>query len=275
MPQENINKIWNAGKLFEEPKPEQSAKEPTPDENKLSNVKRKINVAKAFIPTQEDPFKQKVEAVLKGIEEEPAFAPDTAGEEEKPVPADAEVVVGKGQNEIGRDLIAGTSIYVEGNAGNATGYHMSGGKISANGNVGDWAGDSMSGGEIYVEGNAGGATGSHMSGGEIHLEGDAWHGTGDHMSGGEIRVNGNVKNKTGDSMLGGEIRVNGNAGDWTGCFMHGGTLRIDGDVASFDGTAFISDNKGTIIWKGQTIWENGQQVEPGWTNLNVKEKIVK
>jgi len=253
MPQENLNKIYNAGKYFEQ-KPEQPTKEPTPDENKPSNVKRKISVVKAFIPEQEDSFKKKVEAVLKGIE--PASASATAGEEEKTVPDDAEVVVGKGQNEIGRDLIAGKSIRVTGNAG-------------------DWAGYQMSGGEIYIEGNAGGATGYQMSGGEIHLEGDARHGNGSSMSGGEIHIKGNVENKTGDSMFGGEIRVNGNAGDWTGCFMHGGTLRIDGDVASFDKTAFSSNNKGTIIWKRETIWKNGQKEEPGWTNLNVDEKIAK
>ena len=71
MPQENLNKIWKAGKLFEEPNPEQPTKEPIPDETKPSNVKRRINVAKAFVPQQEDPFKKKVEAVLKGIEPEP------------------------------------------------------------------------------------------------------------------------------------------------------------------------------------------------------------
>ena len=200
MPQENLNKIWKAGKLFEEPKPEQPTKEPTPDETKPSNVKRRINVAKAFIPTQEDPFKKKVEAVLKGIEEtEPASASATAGEEEKTVPTDAEVIVGKGQNYIGEGLVTGKSIYVEGNAG-------------------------------Y---------------------------------------------RTGESMSGGEIHVEGNAGYQTGYSMFGGTLRIDGDVASFDGTAFISDNKGTIIWKGQTIWKNGTKIEPGWTNLNVEGKIYK
>jgi formylmethanofuran dehydrogenase subunit C len=256
MPQENLNKIWNAGKYFE-PKPEQPTKEPTPDETQLSTVKRKINVAKAFMPKQEDPFKKKVEAVLKGFEEEPAFAPDTADKEEKSVPNDAaEVIVGTGQDNIGKNLVSGKSIRVSGDAG-------------------DWTGYSMSVGEIYVEGNAGGATGCRMSGGEIYLEGDARHGTGFSMSGGEIRINGNVENRTGHSMSGGEIRVNGNAGDWTGCFMHGGTLRIDGDIASFDKTAFTPKNKGTIIWKGETIWENGTKIEPGWTNLNVKEKIEK
>jgi hypothetical protein len=92
MPQENLNKIWNAGKYFEQ-KPEQDLK-PTPDETKPSNVKRKINVAKAFMPEQEDPFKQKVKAVLKGIEEtEPASVPTAAGEEEKTIPTDAEEVI--------------------------------------------------------------------------------------------------------------------------------------------------------------------------------------
>jgi hypothetical protein len=213
MPQENLNKIWNAGKFFE-PKPEQPTKEPTPDEIKPSTVKRKINVAKAFIPTQEDPFKKKVEAVLKGIE--PAFASAMAGEEEKSEPTDMETIVGTGQNEIGKGLVSGKSILIKGNAGWYAGY-------------------SMSGGEIYVEGSAEGRTGAAMSGGEIH--------------------------------------VKGNVGMLTGDWMSDGILRIDGDVVDFSDTAFSSKNKGTIIWKGETIWKNGKKEEPGWTNLNVKEKI--
>jgi len=216
MPQENLNKIWNAGKYFEQ-KPEQSEKEPIPDETKPSNVKRKISVVKAFIPTQEDSFKKKVEAVLKGIEEtEPASAPATAGKEEKPVPDDAEMIIGTEQDSIGEHLVAGKSIHVLGNAGN-------------------WTGNSMSGGEIYVEENAGWQTGYRMFGGEIHIK--------------------------------------GKTGVYTGCFMDDGILRIDGDVASFDKSAFTQKNKGTIIWKGETIWKNGKKEEPGWTNLNVEEKI--
>jgi hypothetical protein len=235
MPQENLNKIWNAGKYFE-PKAEQPAKESNPDENKPSNVKRKISVVKAFMSEQEDPFKKKVEAVLKGVEE-PASAPATADKEEKPVPDDAEVIVGIGQEKIGENLVAGKSIHVTGYAGN-------------------WIGYSMSGGEIYVEGSVGYWTGFHMSGGKIHVEGS-------------------TGNATGCMMYGGEIHVEGDAEDRTGRFMSGGVLRIDGDVASFDKTAFSSYNKGTIIWKGETIWKNGQQIEPGWTNLKVEEKIVK
>jgi formylmethanofuran dehydrogenase subunit C len=232
MPQENLNKIWNAGKYFE-PKPEENPK-PVP-ETKPSNVKRRINVAKAFIPTQEDPFKQKVEAVLKGME--PASAQTAAGEEEKTIPADAEVIVGTGQNRIGENLVAGKSIYVDGDAGDMTGASMSGGEIHIKGKAGDWTAQSMSGGDIQVEGNTGNWTGRFMSAGEIHVE--------------------------------------GNTGNWTGRSMSGGLLRIDGEVASFGKFAFSSDNKGTIIWKGETIWKNGKKVEPGWTNLNVKEKIAK
>jgi len=238
MPQENLNKIWNAGKYFEEPKAEQPTKEPTPDETKPSNVKRKINVAKAFIPMQEDPFKQKVEAVMKGIEEiEPASVRQSAdyGEEEKPIPADAEVIIGKGQDEIGKALVAGKSIYVKGNAGDFTGGFMSDGKIYIEGNAGSGAGYCVSGGKICIEGSAGDGTGNSMSGGEIH--------------------------------------VKDNAGKETGCFMSGGILRIDGDVVSFGKTAFTPANKGTIIWKGETIWKNGQKEKPGWTNLNVEKKI--
>ncbi|MFA5831763.1 MAG: hypothetical protein WC878_08125 [Candidatus Paceibacterota bacterium] len=222
MPQE-LNKIWNAGKLFEpKPEPEQPAKQPESEPNP-STIKRKKSVIGAFMDKQEDPFKEKVEAVLKGIEEsgeetKPASAPAMAGKEEKPVSPDTEVIVGTGQNKIGKNLATGKSICVEGNAG-------------------DYIGDDMSGGKIYVEGNAGERTGFFMFGGEIHVKGDS--------------------------------------GNNTGVFMGNGTLHIDGDVASFDKTAFRPDNKGTIIWKGQTIWENGQKVEHGWTNLKVKEKIAK
>jgi len=214
MLQENLNKIYNAGKFFE-PESEQNTK-PTPDETKPSNVKRKISVVKAFIPEQENPFKKKVDALLKGIE--PASAPATAGKEEKPVPADAEVIVGTGQDDIGRELVAGKSIYVKGDVGDATGYHMSGG-------------------EIQVEGDARYRTGDHMSGGKIHVLGKAAH--------------------------------------MTGYYMINGILRIDGDVVSFHKSAFDFDNKGTIIWEGEKIWENGTKIKPAWTNLNVQEKIAK
>jgi len=80
---------------------------------------------------------------------------------------------------------------------------------------------------------------------------------------------------TGNNMSGGEIHVKGEAGDNTGHSMFSGTLRIDGNVASFHESAFTPDNKGTIIWKGETIWKKGKKVEPGWTNLNVRVKIEK
>jgi formylmethanofuran dehydrogenase subunit C len=253
MPQENLNKIWNAGKYFE-PKQEQPTKEPIPDEIKPSNVKRRINVAKAFVPEQENPFRQKVEAVLKGVE--PASAPATADKEEKPIPDDAEVIVGTEQRDIGKNLVAGESICVEGDAGYETGGHMSGG-------------------EIYVEGNAGNLTGYLMTGGEIHVEGNAGDEIGRAMFGGKIRVKGDAGNWAGEYAYGGEIHVKGNVGYLAGRLMSGGTLRIDGDVASFDESAFGHGNKGTIIWKGETIWKNGKKEEPGWTNLNVEEKIAK
>ena len=168
---------------------------------------------------------------------EPASAPATAGKEEKSAPSDAETITGTGQDYIGEKLAAGKNIRVLGDAG-------------------DWIGYRMSGGEIRVEGNTGRETGNSMSGGEIYVEGDA-------------------KFLIGNFMSGGEIHVEGNAEDWTGHFMSGGILRIDGDVASFDETAFTRDNRGTIIWKGQIIWENGQKSEPGWTNLKVEKKIAR
>jgi formylmethanofuran dehydrogenase subunit C len=108
----------------------------------------------------------------------------------------------------------------------------------------------------------------------VRVLGDAGVEVGYKMSGGEICVEGNAGNWTGDNMSGGEIYIKGNAENWTGPFMSNGILRIDGDVGSFHKTAFCSKNKGTIIWKKQKIWENGQKVEPGWTNLDVKGKIA-
>jgi len=234
MPQENLNKIWNAGKYFEEPKSEQPSKQPE-SEPKPQNVKRKISVVKAFIPEQENPFKKKVEAVLKGIG--PASVHEPAGKEKKSISADTEIIIGRGQDMIGFKLDSKKS--------------------------------------IHIKGDAGGAVGCFMSGGEIYVEGDVEYRTGEYMSGGKIYVKGSAGKYTGNNMLGGKIHVESDAGVETGYNMFGGTLRIDGDVASFADNAFSYKNKGTIIWKGQTIWENGQQVEPGWTNLNVKEKIAK
>jgi len=230
MPQE-LNKIWNAGKYFE-PQPEQPEKQPE-SEPKPSNVKRKKSVIGAFIDKPEDPFKEKVEAVLKGVEHDSVRQ---LADEEKPVSVNEEVIVGTGQDNIGQGLATGKSIHVKGNAG-------------------WWIGNSMTGGKIYVEGNVGMRTGCFMSGGEIYVEGFAGI-------------------ETGHAMSGGEVYIKSGAGGWAGESMSGGTLRIDGDVTSFDKTAFTSNNKGTIIWKGETIWENGKKVEPGWTNLNVKEKIA-
>ncbi|MFA5831762.1 MAG: hypothetical protein WC878_08120 [Candidatus Paceibacterota bacterium] len=176
MPQE-LNKIWNAGKLFEQ-KPEQPAKQPESEPNP-STVKRKKSVIGAFMDKQEDPFKEKVEKVLEGVEETNP-APEPVKEEEKLIPAKAEVVVGTVQDGIGHHLTARKSIYVKGDAGDATGESMT-----------------------------------------------------------------------------------------------GGILRIDGDVHSFGKNTFSPNNKGAIIWKGETIWQNGRKVEPGWTNLNVKAKIAK
>jgi glutamate synthase domain-containing protein 3 len=291
MPQENLNKIWKAGKYFE-PKPEQLTKEPTPDEIKPSTVKRKISVVKAFMPVQEDPFKKKVEAVLKGIEE-PASAPATADKEEKPVPDDAEVIVGTGQYNIGKNLVAGKSIrvigntedhvgycmsggeiYIEGSAEDYTGNSMSGGEIHVKGNAGEWIGNTMSGGEIYVEGSAGNSVGFSMSGGEIHVKGNAGDYAGYSMLKGKILIEGDAGDNASSNMYDGDVYIKGNAGDYAGCFMYGGLLRVDGDVASFDKTAFISNNKGTIIWKREIIWKDGQKEEPGWTNLNVEKRIA-
>jgi len=83
------------------------------------------------------------------------------------------------------------------------------------------------------------------------------------MSGGEICIEGDTKDGTGAYMYGGETHITGNAGDWTGSSMSDGTLRIDGDVDSFSSSAFRPSNKGTIIWKGETIWKDGSFTATG------------
>jgi formylmethanofuran dehydrogenase subunit C len=206
MPQENLNKIYNAGKYFE-PKLEQDPK-PSPAENKPSNVKRKISVVKAFMPEQEDPFKQKVEKVLEGVEEIEPESEDSGF---------FETIVGNKQSKVGSKLSIGQKIHVKGNVGDETGWRMSGGMI-------------------FVEGNARHWTGNNMHSGTIHVTGAAERGTGSLMS--------------------------------------GGILRIDGDIVSFDKTAFWPQNKGTIIWKKEIIWENGEKIEPAWSKLHVEDKIA-
>jgi formylmethanofuran dehydrogenase subunit C len=87
------------------------------------------------------------------------------------------------------------------------------------------------------------------------------------MSNGKILIGEDVAGWVGDCMSGGEIHIGGSAGHSVGRNMSGGIIRINGNVASFDETAFFAKNKGTIIWKGETIWKDGSYTVAG---LNIR-----
>ena len=95
------------------------------------------------------------------------------------------------------------------------------------------------------------------------IEGDCGRVIGEEMQGGEIIIEGDCEDGAGWSMQGGEIIIEGNCEDVTGWQMEGGELNIKGEVESFDKSAFSPNNKGTIIWKGIKIWENGDWTKEG------------
>jgi len=118
---------------------------------------------------------------------------------------------------------------------------------------------------------------------KLHLviEGDCEEGVGWHMQGGRIIVKGNCGDLVGLGMLNGKIIVEKNCGDYTGLRMKGGELTVEGDCGQSIGkemqegilnlkgevgffeSAFSPSNKGTIIWKGIKIWENGDWTKEG------------
>ena len=116
---------------------------------------------------------------------------------------------------------------------------------------------------LVIEGNLGGGTGMEMKGGKIIVEGNCRHNTGNSMRDGEIIVKGDCGPATGQWMRGGKIIVEGDCGEGTTEGMDGGELDIKGDVKSFAESTFFSCNKGTIIWKGIKIWENGKWTKRG------------
>jgi len=100
---------------------------------------------------------------------------------------------------------------------------------------------------------------------KITFTGNTWNSTGYKLQGGVLIICGNTSSCTGLKMHSGIIEVRGNAGRQTGDEMFGGTLNITGEVEEFDESAF-SQNQGTIIWKGITLWNNG------WTPEGLKMK---
>ena len=103
----------------------------------------------------------------------------------------------------------------------------------------------------------------------LRVEGNLGHNTGAEMEGGEIIVEGNCEALTGETIKGGKIVVKGNCSSHAGSGMEGGVLILEGEVGAFDKFTFSPDNKGTIIWKGIKIWENGNWTEEG---KEMKEK---
>jgi len=106
----------------------------------------------------------------------------------------------------------------------------------------------------------------------LRVEGNLGHNTGAEMEGGEIIVEGNCEALTGETMKGGKIVVKGNCSSHAGSGMEGGVLILEGEVGAFDKFTFSPDNKGTIIWKGIKIWENGNWTEEG-KEMYEKKKI--
>jgi len=116
---------------------------------------------------------------------------------------------------------------------------------------------------LIIEGNVDEYTGERMEGGEIIVKGDCGDWTGCLMKGGKIVVEGDCEYYVGEKMKGGEIIVKGNCEFHAGDEMKGGVLILEGEVKSFDKSAFSPNNKGTIIWKGIKIWENGNWTKEG------------
>jgi len=117
---------------------------------------------------------------------------------------------------------------------------------------------------LVIEGNVRDDTGRKMEGGKVIVEGNCGHLTGNCMRDGEIIVKGNCRNCTGQWMKGGKIIVEGDCGEGTAADMEGGELDIKGDVKSFAEFGLSGHNKGTIIWKGTKIWENGKWGRRYW-----------
>ena len=54
--------------------------------------------------------------------------------------------------------------------------------------------------------------------------------------------------------------------------MSGGTLDLRGEVKGFHHSTFSTTNKGTVIWKGVTLWKDGEPT-PEYTEMKAKREI--
>jgi hypothetical protein len=122
----------------------------------------------------------------------------------------------------------------------------------------DHIGEGMQRGTIIVKKNAGDWLGKQMEGGKIISEKDVGQFCGSDMHDGVIIVKGSARNGwVAPMMEGGMLTVEGYAKHKNASGMIGGTLDIRGEVESFAESAFSEENKGKIIWKNVTIWDNG------------------
>ena len=88
----------------------------------------------------------------------------------------------------------------------------------------------------------------------------------------EITMQGEGRDYAGFYMSGGTLIVEGGAGKWAGDSMSGGKLDLHGAVESFDSSAFSPTNKGTITWKGVTLWKDGNPT-PEYGDMMANGKI--
>ena len=93
--------------------------------------------------------------------------------------------------------------------------------------------------------------------------------TGEKLHGGTLIIDGDVGWFTGSDMTDGMITISGTSGGNTGYRMLGGVLNIKDSVTSFHTSAFSSDNHGTIIYQGVTIFKDGKKT-PEFDTMNVQ-----
>ena len=136
------------------------------------------------------------------------------------------------------------------------------------GNTGNFSGDKICGGTLTIEGDACGWVGDSMTNGKILIKGSAGVSVGTHMSGGTITIEKDVGAFAGEIMNGGTLIIKGCAGVETGKGMKDGTIDIAGEVTSFHPSIFLRKNKGTVIWKGVTIFKDGKKT-PEFEKMNV------
>jgi len=118
-------------------------------------------------------------------------------------------------------------------------------------------------GTRVIEGDAGEFAGKRLPLGEyLVIEGDTGNYAGMEMSG-SLWIKGCTGDGVGYRMRDGILLVSKNAGEYAGSDMKGGTLNIAGEVKGFSFFAFVPQNKGTVKWKGITLWHDGKWTPRG------------